>query len=136
MIPARNSGYRGTILTTAATTTNFTASAEKGTPGRAEEQLRRSDGERKGGRDVGWGEEGNEGPQQLPAMAGGTERKRERRKKARKKKRVVAGTASAVASDRGGGRTPNSPTRSRLMPRCHAGTGNPPPTLRRPHGRA
>uniref|UniRef100_A0A0E0PK96 Uncharacterized protein n=1 Tax=Oryza rufipogon TaxID=4529 RepID=A0A0E0PK96_ORYRU len=51
MNPARNSGHHGTNPTTAATTTNFTASAES-TLGRADEQLRRSDGEGKGGRDV------------------------------------------------------------------------------------
>ncbi|EEC78925.1 hypothetical protein OsI_19343 [Oryza sativa Indica Group] len=51
MNPARNSGHHGTNPTTAATTTNFTASAES-TLGRADEQLRRSDGDGKGGRDI------------------------------------------------------------------------------------
>uniref|UniRef100_A0A0E0EDZ7 Uncharacterized protein n=1 Tax=Oryza meridionalis TaxID=40149 RepID=A0A0E0EDZ7_9ORYZ len=109
MILARNSGHRGTFHTTAATTTNFTTSAKRGTLG--------SDGERKGGRDVGRGEGGNGGTQHLSAKGGrrkrdSTERKRERRKKPRKKKWVVAGAASAGAGDGGGGQRPDSPTPS------------------------
>jgi hypothetical protein len=81
------------------------------------------------------------GPEQLPAMAGGTERKRKRRKTAREKEWVVAGAASADAGD---GRVVGDQThqprkadhRCVLAPRRHADAGKPPPILRRTRRRA